>query len=146
MELDRGILLSQGENSPAPEQRSGDINQQMTDLREVMSQVMNLDVITHATEEAYACVDIAGYNYMDVRYEQDRVRFPNRVICGTETYPPRIAQNWELIQKCSHVIGDFTWTGWDYIGEARIGLVKFIPKKRISRSFRGSLCSTRGFQ
>lgn len=117
-------ILESLRDSPSEEQRGGEINQQMSDLREVMSQVMNLDVITHATEEAYACVDIAGYNYMDVRYEQDHTRFPNRVICGTETYPPRIAQNWALIKKCSHVIGDFTWTGWDYIGEAGIGLVK----------------------
>lgn len=106
------------------EQQSGDINAQMTDLRDVMSQIMSLDVITYATEEAYANVDVAGYNYMDVRYEKDRELFPNRIICGTETYPPAIAKNWELISRCTHVIGDFTWTGWDYLGEAGIGLVK----------------------
>ena len=117
------ILESLRDNSAA-EQQSGDINQQMTDLREIMSQIMRSDLITYATEEAYANVDVAGYNYMDVRYENDHVLFPNRVICGTETYPPRIAQNWGLIAKCPHVIGDFTWTGWDYLGEAGIGLVK----------------------
>jgi beta-galactosidase len=117
------ILESLRDNSSA-EQQGGDINQQMTDLREIMSQIMRSDLITYATEEAYANVDVAGYNYMDVRYENDHVLFPNRVICGTETYPPRIAHNWGLIAKCPHVIGDFTWTGWDYLGESGIGLVK----------------------
>lgn len=41
---------------------------------------------------------------------------------GSETYPPEIARNWALVKKLPSVIGDFTWTGWDYIGEAGIGI------------------------
>ena len=29
--------------------------------------------------------------------------------------------NWRLVRDNPHVIGDFTWTGWDYLGEAGIG-------------------------
>lgn len=36
---------------------------------------------------------------------------------GTETYPRQVAENWELIEKLPAVIGEFTWTGWDYVGE-----------------------------
>jgi beta-galactosidase len=53
------------------------------------------------------------------------VRFPNRVLCGSETFPKQIAFNWKLVQECSHVIGDFTWTGWDYLGEAGIGAMRY---------------------
>ena len=31
--------------------------------------------------------------------------------------------NWRLVQDNPHVIGDFTWTGWDYLGEVGIGRV-----------------------
>ena len=44
------------------------------------------------------------------------------VIVGSETNPPDIADNWEYVKRLSYVIGDFTWTGWDYIGEAGIGI------------------------
>ena len=32
-----------------------------------------------------------------------------------------IVGNWQLVQALGHVIGDFTWTGWDYLGEVGIG-------------------------
>ena len=28
---------------------------------------------------------------------------------------------WRQVRDNPHVIGDFTWTGWDYLGEAGIG-------------------------
>ena len=69
---------------------------------------------------ACANTDIAGYNYMTARYEMDGKEHPDRVIVGSETNPPDIADNWEYVKRLSYVIGDFTWTGWDYIGEAGI--------------------------
>lgn len=36
---------------------------------------------------------------------------------GTETYPKQIAENWDAITRCPAVMGDFTWIGWDYLGE-----------------------------
>ena len=59
---------------------------------------------------------------MTARYLPDSVNYPNRVMVGSETYPPEIARNWELVRKLPSVIGDFTWTGWDYIGEAGVGI------------------------
>lgn len=72
-------------------------------------------------------LDIVGYNYMANRYPMDLEENPNRVIVGSETYPPTIARNWKLVKKLSNVIGDFTWTGWDYIGEAGIGIPGYRP-------------------
>ncbi len=67
------------------------------------------------------CVDIAGYNYAQTRYEIDGELHPDRILVGSETYPQDIASNWELVKKLPYLIGDFMWTVWDYIGEAGIG-------------------------
>lgn len=121
------ILNRMRMNSEEQAREGGDINQQMAGLGESMRQVMALDVVGQATAESYQCVDVAGYNYMDIRYVKDHETYPSRIICGTETFPPFIDQNWKLILQNPHVIGEFTWTGWDYIGEAGIGLNKYQP-------------------
>ena len=50
---------------------------------------------------------------------------PNRVIVGTETHNTNITQNWPKVLALPHVIGDFTWTGWDYLGEVGLGRVEY---------------------
>ena len=62
-------------------------------------------------------------NYMEARYELDRELFPRRVIVGSETFAGKIDRLWRLVLDNPHVIGDFTWTGWDYLGEAGVGRV-----------------------
>lgn len=73
------------------------------------------------TKDFCSPLDVVGYNYLDNRYEQDGELFPNRIICGTESYPKKIAEVWEKVMKYNHVIGDFSWTSIDYFGEAGIG-------------------------
>ena len=75
------------------------------------------------TEGFAAPLDVAGYNYLPERYEEDLKRFPSRLICGTETYPKDAFEYWELTQRLPGVIGDFVWTALDYLGEAGIGRV-----------------------
>lgn len=111
-------------NAPSQDGQNA-INGMMGGLGDTMRQVMLLDEVTNFTEESFSAVDIAGYNYMDSRYGLDQERFPNRVICGTETFIPDIDTNWEKVMKYPHVIGDFCWTGWDYVGEPSTGLVKY---------------------
>lgn len=100
----------------------GNVNDFMTLMDSHMDEIVVHDTISERLEKACASVDIAGYNYMTARYEPDGKNYPNRVIVGSETYPPEIARNWEEVEKFSYVIGDFTWTGWDYIGEAGVGV------------------------
>lgn len=100
----------------------GNVNDFMTLMDGHMDEIVVHNAITERLERACAGVDIAGYNYMTARYEMDGEKYPNRVIVGSETYPPEIARNWNLVEKLDHVIGDFTWTGWDYIGEAGVGV------------------------
>ena len=94
----------------------------MTLMDGYLDEIVVHHAISNRLEKACAGVDIAGYNYMTARYEGDGENYPNRVIVGSETYPPEIARNWDLVEKLPHVIGDFTWTGWDYIGEAGVGI------------------------
>jgi len=75
------------------------------------------------TEKFMAPLDVAGYNYLLSRYESDHEKYPNRVICGTESFPLQAYDNWQFIWKNPFVIGDFVWTSIDYFGEAGIGHV-----------------------
>lgn len=100
----------------------GNVNHFMALMEDHMDRIVLHPLISKRLEKACAATDIAGYNYMTSRYEEDGKAYPNRVIVGSETYPPAIAKNWEEVTKLSHVIGDFTWTGWDYLGEAGVGI------------------------
>ncbi|BBF42782.1 beta-galactosidase [Lachnospiraceae bacterium KM106-2] len=110
------------ENLDESEKISGNVNNFMTLMDSHLDEIVVHPIITQRLEKACAATDIAGYNYMTARYEEDGKNYPNRIIVGSETYPPEIARNWEIIKKSDHVIGDFTWTGWDYIGEAGVGI------------------------
>ncbi|MFJ7995704.1 glycoside hydrolase family 2 TIM barrel-domain containing protein [Streptomyces sp. NPDC096310] len=97
------------------------INTLMADSGNDVNAIAASELVTTRTAESYSVLDVAGMNYSEIRYESDRTLFPNRIILGTETFPTRIDELWRLVAQHSHVIGDFTWTGWDYLGEAGIG-------------------------
>ncbi len=73
----------------------------------------------------YSKVDIAGYNYGEQVYEGHHKMAPDRIIVGSETHPPTIAHNWKLVMDNPYVIGDFMWTGWDYLGEVGVGVIDY---------------------
>lgn len=105
----------------------GNVNDFMSVMDTKMDQIVCHRAISERLEKACAPLDVAGYNYMTARYEPDSRRYPNRVMVGSETCPGEIARNWELVEKLPALIGDFTWTGWDYIGEAGIGIPAYRP-------------------
>jgi beta-galactosidase len=74
--------------------------------------------VDRATEGVFSKLDVAGYNYGDRAYRVSGKRHPDRVIVGSETMPGNVARNWKQIQDLPYLIGDFMWTGWDYLGEA----------------------------
>jgi beta-galactosidase len=106
------------------------VNTFMANVGEMMNQLGSSEPVTERTAESFAVLDVAGMNYLDARYEMDRELFPNRIIVGTETFPTHIDINWRLVKNNSHVIGDFTWTGWDYLGEVGIGRVTYADEQR----------------
>jgi beta-galactosidase len=97
----------------------GDVNQFMGLMATRMGGIVTHPVVTRVLERLDASVDVQGYNYMTERYAPDAQAYPQRVMLGTETNPRRVAENWELIERLPQVIGEFTWTGWDYLGELR---------------------------
>jgi hypothetical protein len=97
------------------------INTMLTDMGAFMDELSTSALVATRTAESFDVLDAAGMNYMEARYELDRELFPRRVIVGSETFPGKIDRLWRLVLDNSHVIGDFTWTGWDYLGEAGVG-------------------------
>ena len=79
------------------------------------------------TEPFASNLDVVGYNYMEGLYEQDHALFPERIILGSENFPKEIGFHWPLVEKLPYVIGEFTWTAWDYLGEAGIGKAVRLP-------------------
>jgi beta-galactosidase len=102
------------------------INTLMADAGEAMNAIAASDLVTRRTAESFSVLDVAGMNYSDSRYALDHDLFPGRIILGTETFPTRIDANWRLVEQYDHVIGDFTWTGWDYLGEVGIGRPQYL--------------------
>ena len=85
------------------------------------------DMLWEDYTEAYASpLDVVGYNYLEDKYAQDHERFPERVILGSENFPVQVGRHWPMIERTPWVIGEFTWTAWDYIGEAGIGRSTFL--------------------
>lgn len=105
----------------------GNVNDFMTAMDTHMDAIVTHPTVSRNLEKAAAGMDLIGYNYMTARYQQDAEDYPNRVIVGSETYPPEIARNWKIIRESGNVIGDFTWTGWDYLGEAGVGIPAYQP-------------------
>lgn len=73
------------------------------------------------TRDAFAAMDVAGYNYGIKRYKGDVKKYPHRVIVGSETFCADAYAFWEFAKKHNALIGDFVWAGIDYLGEVGIG-------------------------
>jgi beta-galactosidase len=111
-----GALLAErdAEGEPAPTASTADVAERLNMLITAPSVARN-------AAETFSYLDVAGYNYMEPRYASDGETCPQRVVVGSETYPAAIDTGWAEVRALPHVIGDFTWTGWDYLGEAGIG-------------------------
>ena len=82
-------------------------------------------VLMEMIDEFVSVTDIAGYNYLTALHEAESQLHPNRVVLGTETFPADIVRLWDIVKRCPHVIGDMTWTGYDYLGEAGCGIFHY---------------------
>ncbi len=71
-----------------------------------------------SNEIEYAdALDVAGYNYQEYRYKDDHIRYPERIIYGSEN---SIAfKAWQEVAENRYVMGQFLWTGLEFLGEAR---------------------------
>ncbi|MHA6526062.1 glycoside hydrolase family 2 TIM barrel-domain containing protein [Tessaracoccus sp. G1721] len=106
-------------------EESGGLNEMMAAEGGPFAVVSASESAGRRTAESSAPLDVLGLNYAESRYAIDRELFPHRVIVGSETFPSQIGRLWPMVRDSPNVIGDFTWTGWDYLGEVGIGATAY---------------------
>lgn len=95
-----------------------DFIRQLDTTRMITSAVNSLDP---DKDPYFAELDVAGYNYAVSSYVPDHKRLPERIILSTESFALEAFEYWMGAKDNPWVIGDFVWTGFDYLGEASIG-------------------------
>jgi beta-galactosidase len=83
------------------------------------------------TEPAFTVLDVSGYNYGQNNYESDHVKYPNRIIYASESYPIKAFEYWKPVEEHPWIIGDFIWSAMDYLGEVGIGGSTYVPGRGI---------------
>nr|WP_269328917.1 glycoside hydrolase family 2 TIM barrel-domain containing protein [Kineosporia babensis] len=114
------LLAIIDEMPAALEEVGGGLNELMAG-GDFFSSISTSRIASDRIEESSAALDVLGLNYAEGRYAPDAQAYPHRVIVGSETFPSQIGRLWPMIVQNPNVIGDFTWTGWDYLGEVGIG-------------------------
>ena len=124
MEQMRTMQAQQPQGDPADSQAGADAANGMTDLMKgPMADAFAANHILGDILDEFASVtDVTGYNYLTARHVLEHELHPDRVVLGTETLPSDIVRLWGIVKNHPHVIGDMTWTGWDYLGEASSGV------------------------
>jgi len=90
-------------------------------------------------------LDIVGYNYQEKRYEPDHIKYPKRVIFGSEN--GMSLEAWKFVTDNDYVLGQFLWTGIEYMGESHkfptrsntAGVIDMAGNKKTEFYFRQSL-------
>jgi beta-galactosidase len=77
--------------------------------------------INKITEGFEAPLDIVGFNYHHDHYGVFHEDNPNTVVWGSENWTKDIYKDWQDVVDNNYVIGDFTWTAIDNLGEVGHG-------------------------
>ncbi|WP_130810775.1 glycoside hydrolase family 2 TIM barrel-domain containing protein [Olsenella sp. Marseille-P4559] len=80
-----------------------------------------LPACDRVTRDAFAQMDVAGYNYGIDCYKHDLRAYPHRLILGSETFCSDAQRFSEFAEREPRLIGDFVWAGMDYLGETGVG-------------------------
>ena len=92
-------------------------------------------IVTEVLEESSESMDIIGFNYLTGRHLLEGELHPNKCVLGTETFPADIARLWKVVNSSKRVLGDFTWTGYDYLGEAGCGIFYYDGKSNFGSNY-----------
>ena len=101
-----------------------------------------------SNETGYAdALDVAGYNYQEFRYPGDHQKYPKRPLYGSEN--GMTLEAWNAVADNDYIIGQFLWTGFEYLGEAgnfpsrhsTSGIIDLAGNKKPEFFFRQSLWS-----
>ena len=61
-------------------------------------------------------LDVVGYNYTESRYAQDHKNYPDRIFYGSENGSS--LEDWKAVADNDYILGQFLWTGYDFLGES----------------------------
>src|SRR6185295_3781155 len=108
----RGRSVYQLEEEPAEPRRPSKITSTAANvladrLGSLMRLISRLPVADRVSRDAFAAVDVAGYNSAFGRYAGDRKRYPGRVILGPESMPGDLPRIWQIVERVPGVLGDF---------------------------------------
>ena len=74
------------------------------------------------------------WSYLDIgdqHYQHDdsvmHTGHPDRALLQSESFPATLYDDWKLVTNSKYAVGDFTWTGWDYLGESALGGPVSVP-------------------
>ena len=93
------------------------------DYRDYLKNKFELDPIAR-NEKTYPFeepLDIVGLNYYQHNYEMEHEMYPDRVWWASETRAIYFYDSWSKTKDAPHILGDFTWTAFDNLGEAGAG-------------------------
>ncbi|GAA1917859.1 glycoside hydrolase family 2 TIM barrel-domain containing protein [Microbacterium aoyamense] len=111
------------------------LNLMMGAMTKIMPRLLKLRAVDMKTRDAFATVDVAGYNYMASRFRGDARLHPSRVMVGSEDPATQTVAIWRDIADQPHVIGDFVWTGWDYLGEGGLATIRYNDRARLYQPY-----------
>lgn len=115
------------------------LNFLMSTMQKVTPLIVRRKAADRKIRPAMDALDVAGYNYGGARYLRDVSRHPDKPIVGTETGPGELAKNWPVVLANPQIIGDFVWTGWDYLGEAGLATIRYNDRPRLFVPWPGRL-------
>ena len=116
-------ILAEPDAQPEPPKPEETGTPNIFDLTNMIPTDPAKDTWGNLTREFCEALDVVGYNYLDLRYEWDGKRFPERVMAGTESFPWLAYDVWKATERFPYVIGDFVWTAVDYLGESHLAKV-----------------------
>lgn len=124
---DLAKMQAQGADGETHQGGSDALNSMMSSVLQgpLADAIATSPVLTDMMDEFVEAMDIVGYNYLTGRHVLEHELNPNRIVLGTETFPADIANLWKVVKENPHVIGDMTWTGYDYLGEAGVGIFHY---------------------
>jgi beta-galactosidase len=71
--------------------------------------------------ELKGAIGMFANNKAPNHYETEHDKHPQKTFIATEYFPSAALENWDVTEKHPYVLGGFSWTALNYIGEAFIG-------------------------
>jgi beta-galactosidase len=100
-----------------------------------------------SAQAVFSQLDITGYNYNILpTYKKDHEQLPARMMLTTESWPAKAFPLWAASHDNPYILGDFTWTAMDYLGESGIGAWQYgTPQQAKMAEGMGGMMNNTGF-